>query len=250
MTKDDDMEYQGINIADWNQPIYRVFPLKRIKNILKSGKNGLVWPSEWEDPFENFLLESKVMIQPDEYASLKSIASSWYGQCWTKKSESDAIWRIYSQNKDGVKVKTTIKKLFSTIYEANDKFRQLKYFIGHVEYEDEADIIKFLNNISFTGFAMGGQSNQFAKTLLIKRKEFAHEDEVRILHNDANKKHTGNKVVEFPFDFNNLIEEVVLDPRLKTHEFQSSESELKTLGCAVPISQSSLYKIPKVTIKI
>lgn len=41
--------------------------------------------------------------------------SDFYGQCWTLKSTSDAMWRIYSPKKDAVRVRTTIRKLAESL---------------------------------------------------------------------------------------------------------------------------------------
>ena len=38
-----------------------------------------------------------------------------YGQCWTKTRESDAMWRIYSPNKNGVRIMTTPRKLLTAL---------------------------------------------------------------------------------------------------------------------------------------
>lgn len=38
-------------------------------------------------------------------------SSALFAQCWSKVAESDAMWRIYSQNGLGVRVGTTNKKL-------------------------------------------------------------------------------------------------------------------------------------------
>ena len=40
--------------------IYRVFPRHRFFELFEEKKNALVWPTMWEDPFENFILRSRV----------------------------------------------------------------------------------------------------------------------------------------------------------------------------------------------
>ena len=97
------------------------------------------------------------------------------------------MWRIYSHNKCGVRVATTIKKLFSNFYDNTDKFASLKYLIGSVEYIDRVKIEEFLANTTFTALMLGGQPHKFAKTLCIKRPEFSHEKEVRLIFQDTEK---------------------------------------------------------------
>jgi hypothetical protein len=119
------LKTNGLDIKDWDATIYRVMPISRFKEIVASGKMGLTRPALWDDPFENFYLKCKVRISKTEVASLTSISSRWYGQCWTKKRDSDAMWRIYSPNKDGLRISTTIRRLFSAIYDDEEKFATL-----------------------------------------------------------------------------------------------------------------------------
>jgi hypothetical protein len=46
------------------------------------------------------------------------------------------MWRIYSPDKSGVKVKTTIGKLIDSL----DSAREIKSFIGKVSYLPDADL--------------------------------------------------------------------------------------------------------------
>src|SRR5271155_4059703 len=107
-----DMEKNGLDIDNWDAAIYRVLPLKRFKELIVKKRLVLVRPLLWDDPFENFFLNCPVRIPPTgELGSMKQISEKWYGICWTKNSDSDAMWRIYSHMKDGVRVSTTIRKL-------------------------------------------------------------------------------------------------------------------------------------------
>jgi hypothetical protein len=90
--------------------------------------------------------------------------------------------------KDGLRVSTTIRRLFSAIYDDKEKFATLMYFIGEVEYAERPEIEDFIRRTPFTALSLGGQAAPFAHTLCIKRPEFAHEDEVRLLIHDAEDK--------------------------------------------------------------
>ena len=105
------MEDNGINIVDWEATIYRVFSMQWFTHLITTRTNGLVNPSMWEDPFENFFLKNKAIASDGSVISLESLTESWYGQCWTRNRDSDAMWRIYSPSKDWVRVSTTINKI-------------------------------------------------------------------------------------------------------------------------------------------
>jgi len=236
------MENNVINLEDLDTPIYRIFSLERFSNIIVSRENGLVHPSKWDDPFENFLLKNQAKMTDGTNVSLSQLSASWYGQCWTRNFDSDAMWRIYSHCKDGVRVKTTVRALFSNFYDSADKFASLKYLIGSVEYKQREEIERFLAATTFTDIALGGQPHKFAKSLLIKRSEFSHENEIRLLFHDLKGNHGKNGVAVFPFNWDIILSEVALDPRLTESEFQIEKKKLVALGCTIPITQSKLYK--------
>ena len=101
-----------------------------------------------------------------------------------------------------------------------------------------------------TILALGGQADNFARTLCIKRPEFDHEQEVRLLFHDAQKQHTGEKFIAFKLDHSSVLDEVVIDPRMPEEEFEEVKDELMGNGCVAPITQSTLYKISKFIIKM
>lgn len=57
----------------------------------------------------------------------------YYGQCWSLTKDSDAMWRIYSNHKDGVRIKTTVGKLISELEQTRGMIAVVPYF-GKVKY--------------------------------------------------------------------------------------------------------------------
>ena len=74
--------------------------MKRLLELFQTRHNVLVAPEKWDDPFENFILKSDRVSR-----------RGWYGQCWTWQRASDAMWRIYSGDKNGVRMRSTPAKL-------------------------------------------------------------------------------------------------------------------------------------------
>jgi hypothetical protein len=125
------MEDNVVNIADLDQKIYRIFSISRFKELITTNELVLVNPYKWDDPFENFFLKANAVDENGALVSLGDIARKWYGQCWTFNPESDAMWRIYSCQKDGVRVSTTVRRLFSVLWDPEDQLK-LPPFFGQV----------------------------------------------------------------------------------------------------------------------
>ncbi|SFK47336.1 Protein of unknown function [Lysobacter sp. cf310] len=239
-----------IDIGDVDAPIYRIFSLERLLDVLRTQTNALVHPSKWDDPFENFFLKSHAELPDGTHVSMESLSASWYGQCWTRNRDSDAMWRIYSAAQTGVRIGTTSRALFSSFYQESDTFASLKYLIGSVDYQSRADIERFLSETTFTDLAFGGQPHRFGRTLLVKRPEFSHENEIRLLFHDVEGNHGHDRLAIFPFPFDRIVSEVALDPRLSETDFAQRRKELVDAGCSVPIIQSDLYQFSPSTIRL
>jgi hypothetical protein len=204
-----------LDIPNPNVPLFRIYPKHRFLDLLRTRKNALRKPRLWDDPFENFFLRSSVIGPHGERISIEKLAEDWYGQCWTLNEDTDAMWRIYSHSKDGIKVRTTIRKLFDSFYDGNDNFADLKFLVGKVQYWKEADITRFMSEVRFyDNVASGGQATGFAKLLCVKRKAFEHESEVRLLFQDLDPKRSTGDFTLFDFDVNAICEDVVIDPEM------------------------------------
>jgi hypothetical protein len=238
-----------ININDPDAAIFRVFSRDRLLEVIRERKLTLVRPALWDDPFDNFLLNSEGELPDGRPVSMEGIRNQYYGQCWTLLEESDAIWRIYAPCKNGLKVKSTIRKVFDVVQNPGDPFASLSYFIGKVEYLTESEILSFMSDPqTSSGYLLNPQALGQVRSLLIKRQEFGHEQEVRLIYR-AND-YTGPDVVSFPVDPDSLFEEVVIDPRTPDVDYVALEAELRALGYKGKISQSPLYKVPKFRIKL
>lgn len=254
-----------INIDDIEQSIYRIFPYFRFKEILVNKELVLVNPRKWEDPFENFFMNSECygMILDSEniLIDVKRINTDLqketiYGQSWTLYEESDALWRIYSSNENwGVKVKTTIKKLFTAI--KNSKKVSLEGglpYMGKVSYLKIEEIKNYTSSIYYNSNVT---HSLILNPLLIKREEFCHEREVRLLYTFDHTKLIGsceysdliNSKNKFPellrikINPQDVFDEIVFDPRISLDKLEIYIEELNSL-CNLPIFKSHLYEAP------
>lgn len=224
--------------TDITRPIYRVMPVACVLECISNRKLTLVRPKLWDDPFENFLLSAVVDIGRGQFASMQTIKESIYGQCWTLQAETDAIWRIYSPNKNGAKLRSTPKKLLDALMKANKQFGTIQCFIGRVSYLSEPDLISKLQGLNL----LDSNGSGLAESLMYKREEFRHEDEVRLVFHPEKG---ADDLYEFDIDPNDLFDEIVLDPRMSDASYDAYKSAIQRSGFTGSVSKSGLYKVPK-----
>lgn len=236
--------------ADLDQRVYRIYQLDRFTTMLAAQRDAVVNPKKWDDPFENFFLQRTAVIDSVSGTAipLENLASDWYGQCWSLNEDTDAMWRIYSpnpKNSPGVKVGSTIRRIFDNLKSVGSSTPDLQFFMGRVNYRTEHEIVTLMGHLTFTDIAIGGQGDQFAELLCMKREAFRHENEVRLLFQDipSSKRGSGG-VFTYPLSPNVIFDDVVLDPRLDAASVTCMTTTLTAAGCGLPISQSSLYAAP------
>jgi hypothetical protein len=247
---------QYIDIGDIDAPVCRVFSNSRIKQTLSNRLLSLVSPAKWDDPFENFLAKTLAHLTRSGHTiSLGGVFRNIFGQCWTTlPTESDAMWRIYSHDKEGVRVKSSPRKLLSAIYDTTHPFREMSFFIGKVQYASEAEIKAWFQDAAFSASIVLDQSgrNQ-AQALLLKRLEFQHEQEVRLLYKFCADGYSGDLPTDafhFPIDPNAVFDEMLFDPRMDADVFRRNAEEVRHLGYRGPVDRSRLYQLPDFQINV
>lgn len=231
-----------LNGLSYDTPIYRIFSCKRFYQMMKTNELILVNPDMWDDPFENFYLKADAFMG-DEKVSLESLRKGWFGQCWTLNDDTDAMWRIYSPEKNGVRLKTTVGKLFRAVIEEQGPIlADFGSFIGKVEYLSKEEIHKY-HKQTFSETMLGGQGTEFAKMLLRKRKAFEHEAEVRVLASLSSEylHEYEDGLYQVKIDFEDIFDEICLDPRLENDDFERIKEKLEE-KISIPIIQSDLYQ--------
>lgn len=233
-----DTQFIYLNSNEIDKPIYRVLKFEHLIGMYLEKRNTLLNPSKWEDPYENLFLNSKVEFVQGTYLQ-SQLGKSIFAQCWSFTKESDAMWRIYSQDNHSVKISSTPRKLLNSLWEIDGDPN--KVFLGKVKYLRSLDLkLLYTENSKIWVFEEGGLGQ--CKTLLYKRYPFNHENEVRLIYNtflNADK-----LILKYDIDVNSLIDNVVFDPRLDYSIFKVRKQELMQLGCNKVIVKSNLYKLP------
>jgi len=223
--------------SELDKPIYRICSFGRFIQILTSKELTLVKPKKWDDPFENAFLSSEFYVG-HEPVNLKA-RDSVYGQCWTLHRETDAMWRIYSDNKDGIRLRTTPRKLLNSLRSQVKSFPELRCFIGKVQYKTKKNLETCFSEINITNSNGSG----IAETLLYKRKQFSHEKEVRLIYSgdDNNCK---DDIFKYQINPSELFDVILFDPRMENALREAYKAVVKNLGYTFKIRRSTLYDPP------
>lgn len=227
-----------LNGLSYDTPIYRIFSCRRFEQMMSTNELVLVNPEKWDDPFENFYLKVNAFMG-EEKVSLESLRKGWFGQCWTLNEDTDAMWRIYSPEKDGVRLKTTTGKLFRAIIDQQGILADFGSFIGTVEYLSKEELQNYHKQTFSETLTNGG----LASMLLRKRTAFLHEAEVRVLASLSSEYlfEYEDGLYQVKIDFEDIFDEICLDPRLEKESFEKLKSKLEE-KTNIPIIQSDLYK--------
>ena len=166
--------FQNIKEKELDKHIYRIISVERLIELFSTNRNTLVKPREWDDPYENFILSSKIKLTSGKVVEY-NYHNRFYGQCWTLNRASDAMWRIYSPNGNGVRIRTTIRKMAESIYSIQPKMPEVKFCLGKVDYLSKNKLYGVAN----TTFDDSGVAvDNLFYSLLVKRKAFKHEDSI------------------------------------------------------------------------
>jgi hypothetical protein len=240
------LEQNLINIGDddLDTPIYRVFNLQRLVELFTSKANTLVKPAMWDDPLENYVLRVAMKAFRDHPHSFDFTAKDrFYGQCWSTIEESDALWRIYSPDKSGVKVKTTIRKLLYSLQYSAPVALPGKCFIGKVNYLLDEILREKLQNRFWLSLEAADPRSQ-AASLLFKRLEFEHEKEVRLIYLNEDQGYIDN-LFRYSIEPAEVFEDLQFDPRLSRELFDVFKYYFEAnLLYPHPVTRSELYKVP------
>tara|TARA_R110002049_G_scaffold1385_6_gene10885 strand:+ start:384 stop:887 length:504 start_codon:yes stop_codon:yes gene_type:complete len=162
--------------------------------------------------------------------------------CWhINENQSDAMWKIFLDTKNGIAIKSTVGNIIESLRESEDNIN-----ISKVYYRD-------FNKVTFqelmlekkNKMSIGRSINQFN----YKRTSFEHEKELRLFHVDLPIPHViKNGIPREPLthkhidiDISELINEIVIAPFADDWFKTMVESLTKKLNLNFKTTKSELY---------
>lgn len=231
-----------------DEHLYRIIPLRRFYDLFRSHQNALVRPKLWDDPFENLALNSQCVSasNPNQVGTF-SFKDDVYAQCWTRHKASDAMWRIYSKGPagtDGVRIRTTARKLLDALAASQPQFHTTSCFLGTVSYMNDQQMQSFAQTHFANG--LGTDGKLIAETMMIKRMAFAHEKEVRLIFIEPNSSPMARDLYPYAIDPHAMIDQVMLHPRLDASDAAQLKADIATkTGFRGQVLQSMMYSPPQ-----
>jgi membrane-associated HD superfamily phosphohydrolase len=231
--------------SELDSRVYRFIPFESLLEILLFKRLTLPKINCWDDPYESYFFNTEVFHNNiDTSPSLKEITTRLYGQCWTLTPESDAMWRIYSNDKKGIRISTTLRKLNKLTN--NSQSENDSICIGKVDYLSLDEIESSIKNEKY--FTQIMNSEFFFGTLLKKRNEFKHENEIRIIYCSGHD--FKSQLCHYSLIPNDFIDSITFDPRISKRFEALYSAAIKSMGYLDEVKKSALYKFNKLSIKV
>ena len=230
-----------LNGIDPATPIYKFMPLQYVLSMIQNQKLAINRISKWDDVYENFILKQDYTLNDGTPINVINQVNGVFGQCWTVYPETDALWRIYSPEPEhnAIRIKTTVEKLYDTLYQSDNNMADT--YIGLVQYKAQKDIEDAI--LSLSPLDIRDIQSVVVNGAFVKRKEFSHEQEVRIVRIlDSEQSSKAGKLLYFPIN-SQFIEEFCIDPRANDQLTQQLTNDLINAGAPQNIiTKSSLYQ--------
>lgn len=214
--------------------LYRIVRFDHAVEVLK-GSLHFSHPSSWDDPYETHIKH--------EYDH------AIFAQCWSKASVSDAMWRIYSPNMLGVRLRTTRSSLTAAMQAYTQKNAGFKRRLADVEYFSPTKYRNKVDGLDSIMQLIASTPSVAADMLCLKRNAFRHENEVRaILYDENAKRGDGGRVkpIKVEVDGHALINSIMFDPRAPIELCNAMKHYLRDkLQFKGEIKKSKLYTVRK-----
>ena len=226
--------------------LWRYMTFTKFASLLSKKALFFARADKLEDPFEGSFsvlnLELSPVIygnMPPEYQEIlritfRNLPRFTLINCWHEnETESDAMWKLYSGNGEGIAIKTTYCSLKESLT------GQEQVFIGKVNYVDyDTTVIR---------------QNDTVAPFIHKRRGFEHEREVRaiirkphVVDNQiiADGPDICNVGIYHDVDIDTLVQEVFVPPYAEDWFRELVQTTAENYGLQAPVNKSSLSSLP------
>lgn len=239
-------ENYSFHTPDRSITIWRYLDFAKFVDLLLRSQLFFARSDRFEDPFEGVFRLKDYENMKDFLSNEQVIKQFYFLNCWhINDNQSDAMWKIFLNTKNGIAIKSTIGNLIKSLEPEKDDI-----FIGKIYYRDfnKVTFDELINEKQNKLFGdRGGSINQFT----YKRINFEHEKELRLYYIDLPIPHTIKNCMpreplthkRIDISINELINEVIISP-FATNWFKDLvEKFIFKLNLNLVVSKSDLYEL-------
>ena len=238
--------------------LYKYMNVQRAIEFLESGDYYFVEPMSWTDPYEKRFYTA-------DYSSVCFTPRQCFCTCLTDSISSEAAWKMYRNSNGGLADRTVRfefnrKILFSVL--DNNKSSAKVYF-GNANYDFTTKEINELHcpsNSNYDKYFTNIDEEKFLHLLLIKRKAFKYESEIRFfilpehreeIYLDEDLEVFHSLKLQFSKEqMESMIESISIDPSCSDIECDMIKTKIQTLFPNIKCTKNGLYsKNPRLIIK-
>ncbi len=155
--------------------VYRIVDISVLMKMFKEKKNYLSCPKNWDDHWEKLDLKMK---DPTKQAKFYRCRDKIFSQCWSIENYSWAMWKMNSKNGYGVRIKTSLGKIYNSLPRSIRSNYPIDDLIKGVTYLKEKEIKKIIRSV-FNQKTFSQES--VIELYFKKRRAFEFEKEVRLI---------------------------------------------------------------------
>lgn len=240
--------------------VYKYMSVDTAIKVLQSNTIRFSNPTSWPDPYEKRFIQADYRKVDKQNVANKNIVAC----CLTRKPTSEAAWRIYASagrdEKDGsyrhcVQFCISVGQ-FRQFIDVFAEQNKLGLYEGTIDYNLKDEDINSIHHKSSPYYSelFDNFSNlSFLNLLLIKRKAFDYEEEVRYIL-QGNPLYSFGKDIDIHIPWSLVLNKIVLDTTCTKDEIQyvnkalSNNKELcrkeypERLATYVDVKQNTIYK--------
>ena len=244
MTKPDIPNRCLLNLTDeeLDQHVYRIMPEDYVINLFVDQENVLSQVHNWKDKFENFQLKLGGILNGERFEY--GFRNDFAGQCWTRENLSEAMWGIYANDPRCrfLRIRSTPRKLITALVQEHPKMPQDTCFIGKVLYKREKELKAYAHN----GGSLNLDAVRFAESLLLKRRSFKHEGEVRLIYFGDASSYDAKGLYQYTVDPHQMLTQIMADPNRDRSNWATDKRRLQSAtGYSGEIRRSKIYDPPE-----
>jgi len=230
--------------------IWRYISLQKFKLMIKNKALFFCRADIFSDPFEGTIPKKEAVYREKSLGDKQSIESisnlhrklkaHFIVNFWhINNGENDAMWQLYLKNNYGVAIKTTVKNLLESFIDTEEEINCS--IVRYIDYDNDIWMPPTIKGY-----------NMFTP-ILHKRKEFSHENELRLVHQiEYNNRDIDEFWREQPMeegknihvDLTKLINVVCTAPTSNEMQIKRIKSIIQQNGFDFPVEKSKLDNEP------